>query len=294
MRPKFVLTGSPSSMTPTKVLRVSILVKGTLLVQFAATTLIRVFVAGRTFPAGDAFTVVIACAITTVRACAVTVARISVAVILVFGTGGAFPSRGTRARVCMGFLTRVRAFASVGTRFRETVVHILVAKFTSESLTCSTRAHSSAECVLASPMDTFGLIGQFAEICLYFATIAKPIHWALAFEATMAVVAFSIGPNTRFGLALYSGIFKQAVIYLSTDSSVAFETSFTLASVGAVSVGARRIGMAAVCARSALIDIYTAILACEFRGAMAFIIAYEILTPGVVLAVWCLWDGELL
>ena len=94
-------------MTLAKIRSVSILVKGALLVQFAATTLIRVFIAGRTFPAGDAFTVVIACAITTVRACAVTVARISVAVILVFGAGGAFPSRSTCARVCIGLLTRV-------------------------------------------------------------------------------------------------------------------------------------------------------------------------------------------
>ena len=94
-------------MTLAKIRSVSILVKGTLLVQFAATTLILVFVTGRTFPAGDAFTVVLACAITAVLACAVLVARICVAVIRVFGAGCAFPSGGTRARVCVWLLAIV-------------------------------------------------------------------------------------------------------------------------------------------------------------------------------------------
>ena len=281
-------------MTLTKIRSVSILVKGTRLVQFAATTLIRVFATGRTFPAGDAFTVVIACAITTVRACAVTFARISVAVILVFGAGGAFPPRGTRARVCIGLLTRVRAFASVSARFRETVVHILVAKFTSESLTCSTRAHSSAECVLASPMDTFGLIGQFTEICLHFTTIAKPILWTLAFEAKLAVVTFRTGPNTRFRVALDSGISKRTFIDLNTHSSVAGEPRIALASVGAVCVGARCIHIAVVCSSLTLIDIHRTILALEANSAVAYVIAEKVYTFCVVLAERFLFDIKLL
>lgn len=158
MRTSGVFTRCPHAMTAAKFVRRIFYAVGTRLVHFATTTLIYVFVTGRTLPPGAALTVVLTRTITKVCACAVTAAGIRRAIVLVFGAGGAFPPRSARARECVRLLARVRAFASVGTRLRETVVHILVTKLACKSAPLIAYAHGATKPIFALSVHTFGSI----------------------------------------------------------------------------------------------------------------------------------------
>jgi len=290
---KRVLARSLLAMTNAEVVGVAGRIVCTLLAHLTTSAFIDVLITHSTCPALGACTSELACATTKISAYTMTTAGACTAIVLVCSAGSTIPSGLALAgeRVRLGGV--VGTLTAVFTRASFAVINIFVAELSLKSTALGARALISVASVDALPVDA--LLGTFlgAEIFCHFTPLTIHAFRALAMEPFMTIntLAFDTWScNTIDSRQLV----LRTIIDRRADSSVPFKASITLARVAAVFIRARCIGMAVVLPSCALINIQRAILAFEGGWTEAFVIAREVETRGVVLAIRLERDGHLL
>ena len=290
---KRVLTRSPLAMTNAEVLAVGGRIKRALLAHLATSAFIHVLITHSTYPATVTCTTELPCAATKISAYTMTTAGACNAIVLVINTGSTIPSGLAYAceRVRLGGV--VGTLTVVFTRIGFAIINVFVTERSFKSTVFGTQARISLLCVDACSVDA--LLGFFvsAEILCHFAPLTIPALGAFAIEAFMTVNALTFHAWS-FNAVDSRQVVLRTIIDGGAESAVAFKPSIALARVAAVFIRARCIGMTVVLPSCTLINVQRAILAFKGFWAVAFVIADEVDTQGVVLAVRFVGDSHLL